>query len=86
VLDFPPPSALVREVQFEAVSRANLRPGEQAIRFMVTPSNSRVTSSRRTKALTVLLAGGILFAIGFGGPAALLGASAGATFEVASRS
>jgi hypothetical protein len=73
-------------MHLEAVSRATFRPGAQAIRFMVTPSNSRITSSRRTKALTVLVAGGILFAIGFGGSGALLGASTGATFEVVSRS
>jgi hypothetical protein len=49
---------------------------------MVTPSNSLVTSHHRAKALAVLVAGGILFAIGFGGPGALLGTSAGTTNEV----
>jgi hypothetical protein len=53
---------------------------------MVSPSNSRFTSCRPSKALGVLVAGGILFAIGFGGPGALWGASTRATPEVTSRS
>ena len=51
---------------------------------MVTPSASHSASGRHSKALGVLVAGGILFVIGIGGPGALLGASTGATTEVAS--
>ena len=53
---------------------------------MVTPSNSLVPSSRRQKALGVLVAGGILFAIGFGGPGPLLGTATGASSEVTTSS
>lgn len=75
-----------RKCIHQPLSRANFRPGEQAVRLMVTPSNSLFTSRPRAKALGVLVAGGILFAIGFGGPGALWGASTGATAEVTSSS
>jgi hypothetical protein len=51
---------------------------------MATPSVSQPAPGRHFKTLGVLVAGGILFAIGIGGPGALLGASTGATTEVAS--
>jgi hypothetical protein len=51
---------------------------------MVTPFNSLFASSRRSKALGVLVAGGILFVIGIGGSGALMGAPTGAPIEVAS--
>jgi hypothetical protein len=51
---------------------------------MVTPSNAPFTSRHRAQALRVLVAGGILFAIGFGGPSSLWSPSNGAATEVTS--
>jgi hypothetical protein len=45
---------------------------------MATPSNTLFASSRRCKAWGLLVAGGMLFAIGIGGSGALLGAYTGA--------
>lgn len=42
---------------------------------MATLGNSRFSSHRRSKTLGLLVAGGILFAIGFGGPGALWASS-----------
>ena len=53
---------------------------------MGTPSNALLTSRKHSQALRVLVAGGILFAIGFGGPGALWGPSTGTTTEVTSSS
>jgi hypothetical protein len=45
---------------------------------MATPPNTLFASSRRSKALGLLVAGGILFVIGIGGSTALVGAYTGA--------
>jgi hypothetical protein len=45
---------------------------------MATPSNTLFASSRRSTALGLLVAGGILFVIGIGGSGALMGTYTGA--------
>jgi hypothetical protein len=46
---------------------------------MATPSNTLFASTRRTKAFGLMVAGGMLFAIGVGGSGALFAAYTGAS-------